>query len=208
MDTLNKDELSVVVMNLDLPTLLNLCESSKELKAKVCNNPNVWNYKLEKDYPEYKELDLSFLSPYSPREMYVFMYQLDYIKKFLNTNESLKDVFLKKELNLNNKNLKKVPAFHLPNLQYLYLGNNQLTEVPEFNLPKLQVLSLKDNQLIKVPIFNLPNLVALYLQNNQLTEVPEFNLPKLHNFLLFDNNNLTERSKTELKERYGNKVKL
>ena len=187
MHRLNKDELSVISMNLDLPVLLNLCESSKDLKEKVCNNPNVWNYKLDKDYPEYKELDLSFLSPYSPRELYVFMYQLNYIKKLLNTKETLKDIFLKKQLDLGNKKLKKIPAFNLPNLERLYLYGNQLTEVPNFNLPNLQELYLYDNQLTEVPPFNLPNLKELYLYDNQLTEVPNFNLRNLQLLSLHHN---------------------
>ena len=197
MDTLRRDELSVVVMNLDLPDLLSLCESSKELKNKVCNNPNVWYNKLDKDYPEYKELDLSFLShpsflSPSPKEMYVFMYQLDYIKKLLNTKETLKDIFLRKGLDLSNKKLKKIPAFNLPNLKILYLSDNHLTEVPNFdNLPNLQTLSLTNNKLTEVPNFNLPNLQTLYLFNNELTEVPNFNLPSLQTLYLEDNK-LTE----------------
>ena len=232
METASKDVLFKIALDSELPALLNWCVSSKKFKEKVCNNDDVWRAKLLKDYPEYKELDLSFLSPSSlfplSREKYVFMYQLDYIKKLLNTKKSLKDIFLKKELELSNKNLARIPSLNLPNLEELYVEYNQLTEVPNFNLPSLhflnlnnnklreipkfnfpslQNLSLDNNQLTKVPNFNLPSLEVLYLDNNQLTEVPIFNLPSLLELHL-ENNRLTETSKEEIKKRYGNKVKV
>ena len=191
METASKDVLFTIALDSELPDLLRWCMSSKKIYQKICGNDDVWRAKLLKDYPEYQELDLSFLSPPSLKEKYIFMYQLDYIKELLNTLETLKDIFLRKDLNLTNKNLKKIPFFNLPDLQVLYLNNNQLTEVPSFNFPNLQYLDLNNNQLTEVPSFNLPNLQYLYLQNNQLTEIPSFNLPNLRELSL-SGNQLTE----------------
>lgn len=186
------DEISGVVRDLDipLPSLLKLCEYFKDLN-KVCDNPDFWTYKLNKDYPDYYELNLSFLSPLSPREIYVFMYQLYYIKTLINTNEPLKDIFLIRKLDLSGKNLKNIPAFNLPNLETLYLNKNQITEVPLFNLPKLQRLDLAYNKIKEVPNFNFRFLHTLYLHNNELKEVPNFDLPNLE-FLYLDHNKLVE----------------
>ena len=205
MEIASKDVLFTIAMNLALPSLLNWCESSSHVNRNVCLNQTIWRSKLLKDfpdgYPDYQKFGLDR----SLKETYVFLYQLSYIKKLLKTNESLYDIFLKKELNLSRKILKKVPAFDLPNLEELYLYNNKLTEVPAFNLPKLEVLFLSNNQLTKVPVFNLPNLRRLYLSNNQLTEVPNLNLPNLQE-LYFSKNRLTETTKKEMKRLYGNKL--
>ena len=213
-------------MNLKLPDLLRWCESNSRINKDVCQNDHVWRSKLLKDfpegYPDYKKFNLNR----SLRETYVFLYQLSYIKKLLNTSESLYDIFLRKKINLSFKQLRKIPAFDLPNLRELELDHNQLTQVPDFNLPNLQKLYLSDNQLTQVPVFRLPrlqelylsrnqltevpsfdfsNLQVLYLSNNQLTQVPVFNLPNLEDLYL-DNNQLTEATKKQLKQKYGNKV--
>ena len=51
MENLNKDELFLLAMELDLPSILNLCKTSKYLNKMVCENPNLWRSKLNKDYP-------------------------------------------------------------------------------------------------------------------------------------------------------------
>ena len=191
MESLPKDILFKMALDSELPAILSWCQTSKKFKEKVCGNDDVWRAKLLKDYPDYEELDLSFLSPPSLKEKYVFMYQLEYIKKLLDSKESLKDIFLKKELDLIDKKLKKIPSFNLPNLEYLYLHSNQLKEVPSLNLPKLQYLSLNENQLTEVRSINLPNLQKLFLSHNQLTEVPSFDLPNLQ-ILYLNNNQLRE----------------
>jgi Leucine-rich repeat (LRR) protein len=177
METASKDVLFTIAMELDLPDLLRWCSSNSRINRDVCQNKDVWRSKLLKDYPDY----LKFKLNRSLKETYVFLYQLTYIKKLLNTNESLYEIFLKKTLNLSDKGLKKVPAFDLPNLQKLDLSFNKLTEVP---------------------VFNLLNLQELYLYNNDLTEVPAFDLPKLRVLSLI-NNKLTKTTKKEVKQKYG-----
>ena len=198
METASKDVLFTIALNLQLPDLLRWCQSSNKFYQDVCNNDNVWRAKLLKDYPDYPFYPklysyLSSHSPYSnsPKETYIFLYQLSYIKKSIDSNKTLEDIFLKKKIDLSYKSLKKVPSFNLPNLRRLYLDNNQLKEVPSFNLPNLKLLHLYNNQLKEVPSFNLPNLQYLSLSNNQLKEVPFFNLPNLQRLSL-SNNQLTE----------------
>ena len=184
MENASKDVLFTIAINLELPSLLKWCESNSRIHRDVCLNDNVWRSKLLKDYPNYSEFNLNR----SLRETYVFLYQLSYIKKLLKTNESLYDIFQRKELNLSRKILKKVPAFDLPNLQKLYLSANRLTKVPEFRLPNLQELYLSNNHLAEVPEFRLLNLQVLDLSDNQLTEVPAFDIPNLQYLFLSDTN--------------------
>ena len=224
MDNASKDVLFIIAMQLDLPTLLRWCQSSARINKNVCNNDNLWRSKLMKDYPDYQNFNLEK----SMKETYVFMYQLSYIKRKMNSDESLHDIFLKEKINFVGMKIKKVPAFDLPNLKKFHLSYNELTEVPEFNLPNLELLSLSDNKLRKVPPFNYSNLKSLYLNHNNITEVPRFNLPNLEILALTDNkltriptfdfpnlqylelfnNPLAEEEKRKLKEKYGKKVKL
>ena len=191
METASKDVLFTVAMKLDLPNLLRWCSTSSRINRDVCNNDNLWRAKLLKDYPDgYPDYQI-FNMKNSLREMYIFLYQLSWIKKVLQTNESIYDIFLKEKIHLSRKGLKKLPAFDLPNLQSLSLYGNQLIEVPDFNLPRLQSLSLEYNQLTAVPAFHLPKLQILFLNHNQLTEVPAFDLPNLQQLYL-SNNQLTE----------------
>jgi hypothetical protein len=52
MDTkLNRDELFLIAMDLDISSLINLCKSSKLINEKICNNNIFWRNKLYKDCP-------------------------------------------------------------------------------------------------------------------------------------------------------------
>ena len=99
MENASKDVLFTIDMNLEPPSLLKWCASNARIHRDVCLNNDVWRSKLLKDfpneYPDYQKFGLDR----SLRETYVFLYQLSYIKKLLKTNESLYDIFLKKELN-------------------------------------------------------------------------------------------------------------
>ena len=208
MDTASKDVLFTIAMNLELPSLLRWCQSSSRFRKHVCNNDDVWKRKLLMDYPDYEKFNLNR----SLKETYVFMYQLSYIKSLLQSEESLYDIFLKKKINLNRKELKRIPSFDLPNLdtlelsynkltevpqfslpnlRYLYLDNNELTKIPKFSLPKLEKLDLHKNQLDQVPLFDFPQLISLDISYNKLKEIPIFNLPNLQTISL-DHNYLTK----------------
>ena len=186
METASKDVLFTIALELPLPDLLKWCSSNSKINRDVCGNENVWRSKLLQDF---KDVDYQkFKLNRSLRETYVFLYQLSYFRDLLETDESLYDIFLKKEIDLSGKGLKKVPAFDLPNLQKLNLAGNSLTKVPVFNLPNLRELYLGTNKITKVPLFNnLPNLQLLYLGYNNLREVPAFTLPKLRALNLENN---------------------
>jgi Leucine-rich repeat (LRR) protein len=175
MDTASKDILFTIAINLELPSLLRWCESNKRINRDVCNNDHVWRAKLLKDYPDYKRFNLKR----SLKETSVFMYQLEYIKKLLNTDKTLYEIFLRDTLNLSFKDLDSVPAFDLPNLGILLLKGNKLKHIPTFNLPNLRVLSVSDNNLEDIPALNFPNLVELSLYGNKLKQLPEMVLPNL-----------------------------
>ncbi len=224
MENASKDVLFTIAMDLELPSLLRWCQSGSRIQKDVCNNSDVWRSKLLRDYPDYEKFNLNR----SLKETYVFMYQLSLIKKLLNTEESLYEIFLKPKIDLSGKILKKIPAFDLPNLKLLFLSRNNLTEIPTFNLPNLQELWVSNNQLTKTPRFNFPKLEMVDLSHNELTEVPVFDSPNLRHIFLGDNeltempistlpnlqklelynNNLTEENKRKLKQKYGIKVVL
>jgi hypothetical protein len=85
METASKDVLFTIAMDLDLPDLLRWCSSNSRINRDVCQNKDVWRSKLLKDYPNFQKFELDR----SLKENYVFLYQLTYIKKLLNINESL-----------------------------------------------------------------------------------------------------------------------
>lgn len=186
MERASKNVLFTIAMNLELPNLLRWCASNGRINKDVCQNNDVWRSKLMKDYPDYQKFQLNR----SLRETYVFLYQLSYIKSMLVDDESLYDIYLRKEIDWSGEGLKKVPAFDLPNLVHLDLLNNNLIEVPTFTLPNLKTLNLNNNLLIRIPRFDLPNLRVLDLSNNQLTQIPAFDLPNLEHLHL-GNNSLT-----------------
>ena len=51
MENLSKDILILLAMEMDLPSLLNFCESSKKINDKVCKQNIFWKNKLEKERP-------------------------------------------------------------------------------------------------------------------------------------------------------------
>ncbi len=81
MEKLNKDELFSLALHLDLPTLLNLCSSNKYIQNSVCKRNEIWMYKLNKDFPDFKKIkiDKSF------KELYQLLFSLTKLKeKFIN----------------------------------------------------------------------------------------------------------------------------
>ena len=206
IETLPKDVLFTLALELDLPSLMNWCQTNAKINDKVCNNSDIWQRKLLNDYPDYKKFNLQ--KPL--KEIYKFLYQLSALKNALRTKESLYDIYLKKELRFpfeglekvhlptinlpnlevldgNQSKLEKVPELIVPNLRILSLPYNNLEEVPPFDLPKLTKLELYGNNLTSVPSFNLPNLEELALGINKLTNVPIFNLPKLKRLSIYEN---------------------
>jgi len=192
----------------DLPDLLRFCASSKRINDKICNQNDIWYYKLR----EYPADVVQQLRQETPRQTYTLLYQLTQLQQKLPQLKeySLVKLYNLKKLILSKNQLTSIPKEigNLVNLQYLDLSENKLTSLPEEigNLVNLQYLDLSENQLTSIPeeIGNLVNLQYLYLYNNQLTSLPEEigNLVNLQTLTL-DNNQLTS-----LPEEIGNLVNL
>ena len=52
LSQLSKDELFLIAMKLDCPTLLKFCICNKKIYDKVYSNEDIWNDKL-KEFPDY-----------------------------------------------------------------------------------------------------------------------------------------------------------
>jgi ankyrin repeat protein len=50
MEKLDKDRLFLIAMELDLPGLLNFCQTNKTINERICNNKYIWLAKLRKDF--------------------------------------------------------------------------------------------------------------------------------------------------------------
>ena len=51
---MDNNVLRLLALELDMPSLLNLCLSNKRLNREICENNHFWRNKLYKDYPETK----------------------------------------------------------------------------------------------------------------------------------------------------------
>ncbi|GAI81263.1 unnamed protein product, partial [marine sediment metagenome] len=49
---LSKDVIFLLALELDLPSILQLCLTSKKYNQHICENPNFWKNKLLKEYPQ------------------------------------------------------------------------------------------------------------------------------------------------------------
>ena len=186
---LNRDEITLLALEMDLPTLLRFCETSKKVKALVCDNDKMWYNKLLKDFPNYKKLTIN--APLSFRDIYYLLYKLVILKDKLKLKPSIYTIYTIKNLHLSNQEIIELPKEIgiLINLEHLYLANTKLTKLPiEIgNLINLQTLDLSSNYLSELPgeIGNLINLENLDLHNNKLLYVPTemgflFNLKHLN----------------------------
>lgn len=48
---MNRDSIKLIALELDLPTLINLCNTSKKFNDFICKDKLFWKNKLNKDYP-------------------------------------------------------------------------------------------------------------------------------------------------------------
>ncbi len=54
MDKLEKDQLFLLALELDLPELLSFCSSSKRINDLICKRNDIWYYKLNKEFSDLK----------------------------------------------------------------------------------------------------------------------------------------------------------
>ncbi len=205
MEKLNKDELFTLSIHLDLSSLFNFSLSNKYIYKNVSRD-QIWIYRLNTDFPDFKklEVDKSF------REIYRILYSLIKVKREFIRKENIYELYNLKgfssPLNQLTKISKEIDC--LINLETLYLSNNQLTKVPKEigNLTNLKILSLSNNRLIEIPkeIGNLTNLEILYLSYNYLTEIPK----EIGNLANLERLNLSYNRLTEIPKEIDNLMNL
>ncbi len=175
MEKLNKDELFTLALHLDLPSLLNFCSSSRNINNILCLKNEIWIYKLNKDFPDFRKLNVKK----SFKDLYQLLFSLTKLKEKLKRGENIYQLYNLEELYLDYDNLAEIPKEIglLINLRNLYLNENRLTEIPQeiSFLINLQKLDLSYNYLTKIPkeIGKLTNLQKLNLSGNQLTTIPK-----------------------------------
>ena len=209
---LSKDLLFSLAIQLDLSDLLKFCSSSKQINDYVCKKDNIWLYKLNQQFPNWRELKLDttiknpislfpIVKAESIRDIYITLYYWNIfkiLKEKLKIEEDLYKIYLSEKLYLRNKQLTEIPKEigFLTNLHFLYLNWNKLTEIPKEigGLKNLKHLYLNNNLLTEIPkeIGQLKNLQILALDSNLLKTIPK-EIGELKNLQLLNlkNNPLT-----------------
>lgn len=69
---LNKNELFLLALELDLPDLINFCKSSKRINEKVCESKEIWIHKLKEDF------NITYSKRYNlePKKNYILLYKM------------------------------------------------------------------------------------------------------------------------------------
>jgi len=173
MEALSKDVLFNIATMLDLDDLLNFCSSSDRINRLVCQQDAIWNFKLMKEFPNYKE----YINQRG-REAYELLIDLVKVKKELKYKDSIYKLYNASTLYLNEKGINTIPPEigKLINLQTIYLNKNNITTIPPEigNLKRLERLDLSKNKITSIPpeIGKLSQLQELLLYNNQITSLP------------------------------------
>jgi len=182
MEKLGKDQLFLLAIELDLPSLLQFCNTSKRINDLVCKRNEIWLYKLNKEFPNYKNSKIS--GSYKKIYETLFLNDLKIIVKklYLRENFDLNELYTLynlKKIILYGISIKEIPKEigRLQNLQYLDLRYNQIKEIPKEigQLQNLEELFLGHNQIEKIPkeIGKLQKLKYLYLEDNLIKEIPK-----------------------------------
>jgi len=201
INELPKDVLFLLGLQLNLPDLLNFCSSHPRIDRLVCQQNDIWNVKLNREFPNYN----SMFRKDTPRQTYTLLYDLTNLKNKLGLKESIEEIYQMKRLDLFNNQIKEIPKEigHLHNLQKLDLNVNKIKEIPKEigQLHNLQRLWLYNNKIKEIPkeIGQLHNLEYLGLYNNQIKEIPK-EIGQLHNLqrLWLYNNKIKEIPNTRI----------
>jgi hypothetical protein len=180
---MNPDELLIIAMKLDLPSLLNWCQTNKRINEIICKRDPVWLYRLNQDFPDWKEFVLTPKeTPFTeskPIDIYKYLYKLKKGKDMLEVEGSLLDYSKLTSFISCHDNIKEIPETLPQNLQELDLYNNNIKEIPETLPQNLQVLRLSYNSISEIPETLPPNLQQLWLSRNLISEIPEILPPNL-----------------------------
>jgi hypothetical protein len=98
-NTLSKDTLFLIALELDMPSLFSLCNSNKKLNLKLCENEEFWKIKLRKEFGSYYEKNRRFLKY---KDQYLYLKRVLSINNLNNLLERYKiltdydhDIFMK-----------------------------------------------------------------------------------------------------------------
>jgi hypothetical protein len=73
LQKLNKDELYLLALELDLPDLIRFCKTSKKINEKVCRSNEIWIHKLKEDFKiTYSRRRYNL----EPKKLYILLYKL------------------------------------------------------------------------------------------------------------------------------------
>ena len=208
MENLNKDQLFLLAIELDLPNLLSFCGSSKRINELLCNRNEIWLHKLINEYPNYKDFNFDK----NLKEIYTTLYQLQKLKEKLNLdlNYSLLDLYNLQEFNLYSNEIEEIPKEigQLHNLQILDLSYNDIKQIPKEIglLHNLQTLDLSGNRIKQIPkeIGLLHKLETLNLYDNYIKEIPK-EIERLKNLQYF---NLSDNHIKQIPKEIGQLHKL
>ncbi len=158
----NNDELFLIAIHLDLPTLINFCSTNRQYR-KLCNT-RVWKYRLEKDFSNY----LDSFPNLNERNKYKLLYDLQIIKGAIGIKENLIEIYNLQQVNSSDNEIREIPKeiSQLHNLQQLYLNNNKIEKIPK-------------------EIGQLVNLRTLFLSNNKIKEIPQ-EVRRLKNLRIYE----------------------
>ena len=89
---MNIYDLFSLAIHLELPTLLKFCSVNKYLKRNLCGKDEIWIHKLNKDFPNYKNLHVKNKNK-NKKEIYQLLYSLSKLKRELKIEKDIKFSF-------------------------------------------------------------------------------------------------------------------
>ena len=134
METLTLDALFSLAISMELPELFRFCSTSNRINNAICKKDNIWYYKLNSQFPNWKSLllDPSLKHPKmglyethpktlqpitdmkTPKDIYILLYWYSIfklIKETLKIPQDIEKIYFLKYLYLTNKKITTIPNF-------------------------------------------------------------------------------------------------
>ena len=96
MERLSKDEIVNIAFFLDLNEILALCQTNSKINRSICQNKSFWLNKLQFEFPNYQQFNLNLDKNYY--QIYKKLHGISVLKKKLNLEGSLLDIYNQQEL--------------------------------------------------------------------------------------------------------------